>query len=287
MKRGPQKREDKLLSKKGLLATIQASFGKISEPKTGRRRQTGMISLFDCLMSAVAMFNLKSASLLAFDQATKEEPLSQNLQILYGVEHVPCDTHVREVLDEVDPKVLRPSYLAIFNQLQRGNFLEQYKFLGGYLMAIDGTGIFDSESVHCKNCCEKHHRDGRVTYYHQILAGSIVHPNKAQVIPLCPEPIYKQDGIEKNDCETNAANRFLDDLRQEHPRLMLTCTFDALFANAPFINRLTARGFDYIMVAKPGNNQSLFEWIHGINLNEAKVIDGKNIYNFRYINRSL
>ena len=281
MKRGPQQRENKLLSKKGLLETIQKSFRTL---KNNGKHKDLKISPFDCLMSATAMFNLKSPSLLAFDQATKEEPLCQNLKNLYGVEHVPCDTYMREMLDEVDPQALRQSYLAIFNKLQRGNFLEQFKFFGGYLLACDGTGVFESEKVHCKNCCEKRHRDGRITYYHQLLAGAIVKPDVAQVIPLCPEPIYKHDGADKNDCEINAANRFLDNLKCEHPRIQATCTFDALFANAPFINRLRERKLDYIIVAKSGNNPSLFEWISGIKLREIQLDVNGNLYKFRYIN---
>lgn len=285
MKREPHKRENKLLSKKGLLATLQSSFREIGNLKKSGKGSTGTITIYNCLMSALAMFNLKSPSLLAFDQVAKEEPLINNLRTLYGVEHTPCDTYMREMLDEVDPRILRQSYLQIFNKLQRGCVLEQYRFLNGYIIAIDGTEIFESERVHCKNCCEKHHKDGRVTYHHQILSGAIVMPGKSQVIPLCPEPITKQDGAKKNDCETNAARRFLDDLRCEHPRLQLTCTFDALYANAPFIEGLTKRKLDYIIVAKPGNNQFLFEFVGGIALRETQVIKDKNVYNFCYINK--
>ena len=43
----------------------------------------------DALMSAFAMFSLKSPSLLAFDKARTEG----NVHTIYGVERVPCDTH--------------------------------------------------------------------------------------------------------------------------------------------------------------------------------------------------
>ena len=72
---------------------------------------------------------------------------------------------------------------------------------GGYLCLVDGTEIFNSEKIHCKNCCKKEHQDGRVTYHHQMLGAVIAHPDCPQVIPLCPEPILKQDGATKNDYE--------------------------------------------------------------------------------------
>jgi hypothetical protein len=39
---------------------------------------------------------------------------------------------------------------------------------------------------------------GRVTYYHQMLAGVLVHPDHKEAIPFCPEPISKADGSTKN-----------------------------------------------------------------------------------------
>jgi hypothetical protein len=46
------------------------------------------------------------------------------------------------------------------------------------------------------------------------------------VFPLAPEPILKQDGARKNDCERNAAKRLLTDLRREHPHLKLIVVED-------------------------------------------------------------
>lgn len=52
-----------------------------------------------------------------------------------------------------------------------------------------------------------------------MLGASIVCPGRPQVIPLMPEPILKQDGSNKNDCERNAFQRFLPKLRVDHPLL--------------------------------------------------------------------
>jgi hypothetical protein len=46
---------------------------------------------------------------------------------------------------------------------------------------------------------KKEHKNGTITYYHQIMGAVIVHPEKKQVIPLCPEPIQKDDGATKSD----------------------------------------------------------------------------------------
>jgi len=50
----------------------------------------------------------------------------------------------------------------------------------------------------------KKSRNGKISYYHQMLAGCLVHPDRKEVIPVFPEPIIQQDGTTKNDCERNA-----------------------------------------------------------------------------------
>jgi len=116
-----------------------------------------------------------------------------------------------------------------------------------------------------------------------MLGAVIAHPNCRHVIPFCPEPILKQDGTTKNDCERNAFNRFLGDLKREHPRLNLTVCSDALSANAPHVNELKRLGHHFIVVVKPDGNRTLYEWVKGIT-REVTMTVGKNRYIFRYVN---
>ena len=48
-----------------------------------------------------------------------------------------------------------------------------------------------------------------------------------------PEPIVKQDGTEKTDCERTAAKRFVTPFRQDHPHLQVIVTEDSLSSHAP------------------------------------------------------
>ena len=85
-----------------------------------------------------------------------------------------------------------------------------------------------------------------------------IHPDHSVVLPLAPEPIRKEDGATKSDCERNAAKRLLDDLRRDHPRLKAIIVEDALGSNAPHITHLKNKGFRYILGAKPGDHKLLF-----------------------------
>jgi hypothetical protein len=284
MKRGVQQRQKKLLSAEGLLGEVRKIFEKIPYKRADPRGKKKEISIADSLMSGLAMFSLKSRALLQFDQDRINPNISHNLKSLYGIKRVPSDTYMSEELDEVDPIALRECFKSIFEAFRKGRQLDEYRYMDGYLLLIDGTGKTESEKVHCKNCCEKQHRDGRITYYHQVLAGVIACPGKRQVIPICPEVISKQDGAAKNDCERRATQRLLASLKKEHPRLRLTIASDALSANAPQINEIKAFGYHFIINAKPGGNTSLFEFIEGISLTEHHVDVNKNHYKFRYIN---
>jgi hypothetical protein len=147
----------------------------------------------------------------------------------------------------------------VLRQLQRGKALEAMVFLdNGYLLALDGTGYFSSKTIHCASCLHKVHRNGSATYWHQMVGAAIVHPDFRAVIPLMPEPIVNQDGTEKNDCERNAAKRFLAKLRQDHPHLKCIVTEDSLSSTAPPIETLPAHGLHDLLGVKEGDHAYLF-----------------------------
>ena len=220
------------------------------------------IPTVDCMMSALGMFSLKYPSLLQFEKdRVSEKTLRYNLHTLFGVPRVPCDTQMRERLDGIDLTGIRAANKAIIGCLQRSKVLENWKFLDqSYLVPLDGTGFFSSPTVHCDYCCEKHHKSGEVTYSHQMVVGSIVHPNMKQVLPLGFEPIVKSDGQEKNDCERNASKRWLENFREAHPKLPVIIVGDGLFSNAPFIEMLEHHRCHYILVAQEKDHKYLYDW---------------------------
>jgi hypothetical protein len=119
-------------------------------------------------------------------------------------------------------------------------------------------GYFSSQTIHCASCLQKHHRNGSITYSHQMLGAAIIHPDFRAVIPLMPEPIVKHDGTEKNDCERNAAKRFIAALRKDHPHLKFIVTEDSLSSNAPHIETLHDYNCRYILGVKEGDHSALF-----------------------------
>ena len=220
------------------------------------QRRCPSFPLADSLMAGLALFSLKDPSLLAFCGRA----LDHNLHSVFGLQSIPSDTQMREILDEVHPDQLRPAFKDVFRQMQRGKILEDFVFLEGcYLVALDGVEYFCSNKIHCDHCMTRHHQNGNVSYYHQMPGAVLVHPDFSEVIPLAPEPIQHQDGQAKNDCERNAARRWLKQFRKDHPHLPVIVTEDALGSNAPHIRDLKNSRVHFILGVKEGDHQYLFE----------------------------
>jgi hypothetical protein len=230
---------------------------------------------------------LKDPSLLAFDER-RAKP--ENLQRVYRLQAIPSDTQMRTILDGVDPQYLRAPFRHMFQTLRRERVLRRLCFMGHYyLVSVDGTGYFSSKKVYCEHCLERHNsRTGEITYLHQLLGAAIVCPGRAEVVPLYPEPIVKQDGSTKNDCERNAAKRFLENLREDYPRVPFVITQDALSATAPHIRELQRHKLHFILGVKPGDHKYLFDYVdaahtQGETTEFEQTVDGVT-HRFRWLN---
>jgi hypothetical protein len=275
---------NKSLSADALIAAVRAGFEQIPD----KRAENVKISLPDAMMSGYAVFSLKDDSLLAFEERkTKDD----NLQNIYGIENVPCDTQMRSILDDIEPESIRPVFRDVHRQLEHSGELRKFVFLeGSYLASLDGTGYFTSKKIHCACCQQKvNKKTGEVTYYHQMLGGVIIHPDRREVIPLMPEPITRQDGESKNDCERNAAKRFLARLKQDYPHVTFTITEDALSPNAPHIRELNKHNYHYILGVKEGDHEYLFEQValarQQGRTTEFEQQEGGALHRFSFINQ--
>ena len=287
------------LSGESLLKLLRNKFSKVPDYRDPSRIT---FPLEDILMSAFAIFSLKIPSLLKYEEAVRQDIKGlSNLQTIYGVNQVPSDTRMREVLDELDPTSLRVGFTAIFAKLQRANKLKDFSYMNGkYLLSVDGSGYFDSDSIHCESCQRKvDKKNNSVRYHHQMLVASIVHPEQKTVIPLCPEPLVKQDTKSiKNESERNGMKRFLEDFRREHPKLETILLADALHSTGPLLKQLEEFEISYILSVKPGSHKSLFSALdkwekqHKVKHTQVSEVIGDKIkktrtHQFRYANKIL
>jgi hypothetical protein len=235
-------------------------------------RQSGKCtySQSDILMSAFACMYFQQPSLLQFQEKMQEGRHENNCRTLFGIEKIPQDSQLREVLDNIPSDSLAPVFKDFFSRLRRHKHLEDYAILPNVLMcSIDGTQYYSSKKIHCDHCLHKEHKTGEKTYSHAVLQGAIMHPDKKQVIPVMPEAIQNSDSVAKvgtlkakQDCETKAAKRFIERLKSTYPRQRFLICGDGLMSHQPLIKEVLAKGMHYIFVCKPGDHQYLFEWLN-------------------------
>jgi hypothetical protein len=244
-------------------------------------RQKGKvsISLHEAMMSGLACMCFQDPSLLQFQKRMQDEQHRNNLQTLFGVKTIPKGTQMRELVDSVDSEHLRPIFKEYYSRLQRGKHLEQFQiFPHLYYFPMDGSQFFESKEIHCEQCLVKEHRTGTKSYSHQVLQGGIAHPGCAQVIPFMPEQIVNTDGSTKQDCEMNAAKRFLKKVHEDFPQLKLLLGGDALFSKQPIIEEALRYGMNYLFAAKPDDHRYMMEWLQAypkLNVMEFTDLKGR------------
>ena len=255
-------------------------------------RQEGKVDyrLHDCLMSALAMMFFQDPSLLSFQRRMQDRMQFNNLKALFAVESIPNDTPLREALDAVATDEINPAFSMLFQRLQRGKQLVPYKLdFGSYLIALDGTQYFSSEKIHCPSCLTRKGAKGPIRYSHQILQAVMLHPQMRQVIPLAPEPVANTDGRTKQDCELSAGKRIIAKIRATHPKLPITITADGLYSKQPFVDTLKEFGMSFILVAKPTDHTTLFQWVNELDglgdVGKLQLADHKGrVHHYRWAN---
>jgi len=253
-------------------------FKKFEDP-----RAIFSIKLTDILMASLSVFSLKCPSLLNFEKYFSQgKRMSENIMTLFRLEKIPSDTQLREVLDKVDYLQYRQIFKNLFSYLQRAKTLEFFEFMKinnnpYYLIAADGSGYFRSEKIRCDDCLVSEHFDaeGRMSikYGHNMLAASVVHPDRREVISLYPEAIVRQDGNSKNDSEQASFKRFLNNFNEDHPKLKVIFILDALYANGPIIRLLREYKYEFIIAVKDSKSLLYMLVDDGLKSGETKLCE--------------
>jgi hypothetical protein len=191
-----------------LLGSLRGCLDRFPDKRLGMNTSYGM---GDIGMAAFSVFFMQSPSFLAHQRRFEEGHGRSNCASLFGIAKIPCDNHIRNMLDPAAPVLLHPVFADIVDQLQRiDGGLEVFRRLDRRLLiALEGSEYHCSRKIHCQPCLTRVRGKGGTEYYHAMLAATLVAPGHDKVIPLEPEFIVPQDGAEKQDCENMAAKRWL------------------------------------------------------------------------------
>lgn len=215
--------------------------------------------LADVVLGAFAVFFMQSPSFLAHQRDMQRNQGRNNARSLFGIDEVPTDPHIRNLLDPIAPEHLAAPFWQVFEQLCGGQRLQAYhSLLSPWLLALDGTQYFASQKIHCPQCTVRV-QDERTYYSHSLVAPLLVAPGEQRVIALEPEFVRPQDGSEKQDCELRAAERWLQRNAHRFAPGSVTVLGDDLYCHQPFCALLGSYGFHFGFTCKPDSHPALYE----------------------------
>ncbi len=224
-------------------------------------------SMADIALSAFSVFFSQCPSFLSYQQAMEKSRGRNNANSLFRIESIPCDNHIRQMLDPIEPSHLFSLFDELYQAFEQTGVLETMRAVHStQLIALDGTWYFSSSSknIHCSNCSHIKHANGQITHYHSAITPVIVSPGHAQVVPLRPEFITPQDGHEKQDCEIAAAKRWLQTHAQLYSTGNKTLLGDDLYSHQPFCRQVLLYNFHFFFTCKPASHPYLFKWVEAL-----------------------
>lgn len=270
-----------------LLGYLRESIAKMTDPR--KPSPNKQYSIADLVLSAFGVFFMQCESFLEYQRQLNSRKGRDNAQTLFGVNKIPTDNQIRNILDKIKPSALFEVFASVYRLLKSQGLLKAYQVLGGQLLIpLDGTEYFSSQCLHCEQCSHRTHKNGTVTYFHAAILPVIVSPNCDQVISLDPEFITPQDGHDKQDCEIEAAKRWL----QRHTDLFepgeVTLLGDDLYSRQPMCELAGQLGFHYIFVCLSESHKALYDWLTYLEANgevqssQQRHRYGRDWHNYHY-----
>ena len=250
-----------------LIAELKRVCAGLPDKRKGPRRDDDYM-MADIGLSAFSIFFIGSPSFLAHQRALAEGYGQSNCETLFGMSAIPSDNYIRLMLDGAAPAAFDGLF---FRAIEAAGPLTPFHCLGErVLIALDGTEHFCSRKIKCRQCSTRRRSDGGTEYFHTFLGASMVAPGHKHVLPLPPEFIVPRDGAEKQDCERNAAKRWLAKHGDAVGHLRPVFLGDDLFACQPIVAAIQDAGGNFILTCKPASHQTITEYLHGATLEEHR-----------------
>jgi hypothetical protein len=268
----------------------QVSSG-FTDVRTGENSQ---YTVRDAAMSAVAVFFTQTPSFLAHQRDMALRKGQSNAESLFGLDQLPSDNQIRNLLDPVDPRQAEGMYHSAFVEMERTDLLDGFRsFANQLLIVIDGTEYFASQKIQCAQCSHQTLPNGKTRYFHSALTPVIAQPGNEQVLPLEPEFIVPQDGHEKQDCENQAIKRWIERHGEFYAKRRVTLLGDDLYSHEPNCRLIRKYHLHFILVCKPDSHEELYQTVNFLAANQVlgtKVIrrwlgQHAEIDTYRYTNQ--
>lgn len=270
----------------GLLGAFRRTAASLPDSRRGSNKRYALTDAASC---ALSVFFFQAPSFLEFQRRMQQETSRSNCHTLFGVEAIPCDNRIRDLLDAVPPERFADLFPLCLDTLREHGALAPFERLGGRLLvALDGIQIHCSDSIRCAQCSTRHVGKERTEqYFHTMLSATVVADGHQRVLPLMPVFVQPQqdpaadqpelsEELRKQDCERNAAKRWLPahsaELRPYRPVFL----GDDLYCCQPLCQLVRELGADFLFVCKPSSHKRIYELLHDDFIHSSGWIQTRN-----------
>jgi hypothetical protein len=263
-----------------LMEEMDRCFEGLTDPRSGENTR---YEIKDAALSAFGIFFTQSSSFLAYQRMLEERKGKSNVSSLFGVERIPSDNQIRNLLDPQEPELLYGVFSKGLKALEESGRLEDFSsYRGQVLISCDGTGTISSQKIQCSNCSRRELASGETLYTHYAILPVIVKAGESRVLVLEPEFITPQDGHEKQDCERAAIKRWVQRQAGRYAQYKYTLLGDDLYACQPICELFLEAGFNFILVCQPESHVALYEQVDFLDRNEQVEQLSMRHWNGRY-----
>jgi hypothetical protein len=237
-----------------LLPGLLHDLAKIEDPRNPKKTKHKLTVL---LLYGMLAFVFQYASRREAGREMSRPVLCENLKALFPeLESLPHQDTLCRLLERIEVKEIEEAHLQLLRRLIRSKKFQNYLVKKRYLIAVDGTQKFVTET--CLSEEQLNRKPGgkeEPQYYVYLLEAKLVFSN-GLVLPLMSEFLDNtvDEVSSKQDCELKAFYRLVARLKAAFPRLPVTLLLDGLYANGPVMALCRRNRWEFMIVLQ---NESL------------------------------
>ena len=150
-------------------------------------------------------------------------------------------------------------------RLIRMKALDDFRFQGEFIAAVDGTGYLSFRHHHGSQCLTQKHASGTVSYLHPVLEAKLL-TSTGLALSLASEFIENPPGRtpadyqdQKQDGELKAFDRLAATLKASFPQLRLGLNFDSLYGCGRVFALCQQYHWHFVVTFKEGRTPELWQ----------------------------
>jgi len=204
-----------------------------------------------------------------------------------GTEDMPHGDTLNRLLSGIDVESIDECYKEAISEFIRSDRFNEIN-PGRILAAIDGTGKFSrSYQWDTRALSRNLGEPGKEKYIVYVLESVLILEN-GTVLPLLTEFLENSGGAQsfengqagpafnKQDCESKACHRMMDELHKLFGNGRLTLVMDGLYANGPIISKCNSYNWEFMISLKRDSLTTVWEDFNGLcKLHDSPSLNAK------------